>query len=124
MLRPVVPKDIIHTKTRLRTPLKDQSLRRPAHRKKRMREVNCFVSCHQDTSSTFTRGPGVFSNHTKAPGRRKFGIEAPMTPTDRGQRLDWCQTRGNWTAAEWSLVVFSDEFRFNLSSDDNRVRVW
>ncbi|GFW50299.1 hypothetical protein TNCV_4697151 [Trichonephila clavipes] len=22
------------------------------------------------------------------------------------------------------IVVFSDEFRFNLSSDDNRVRVW
>ncbi|GFS81253.1 transposable element Tcb2 transposase [Trichonephila clavipes] len=31
---------------------------------------------------------------------------------------------GNWTAAEWNQVVFSDESRFNLSSDDNRVRVW
>ncbi|GFW73897.1 transposable element Tcb2 transposase [Trichonephila clavipes] len=30
----------------------------------------------------------------------------------------------NWTAAEWNQVVFSDESRFNLSSDDNRVRVW
>ncbi|GFT74017.1 transposable element Tcb2 transposase [Trichonephila clavipes] len=26
--------------------------------------------------------------------------------------------------AEWNQVVFSDEFRFNLSSDDNRIRVW
>ncbi|GFW66012.1 transposable element Tcb1 transposase [Trichonephila clavipes] len=25
---------------------------------------------------------------------------------------------------EWNKVVFSDESRFNLSSDDNRVRVW
>ncbi|GFW84275.1 transposable element Tcb2 transposase [Trichonephila clavipes] len=36
----------------------------------------------------------------------------------------WCCARGNWTAAEWSQLVFSDESRFNLSSDDNRVRVW
>ncbi|GFU24177.1 transposable element Tcb2 transposase [Trichonephila clavipes] len=33
-------------------------------------------------------------------------------------------TRGNWTAAEWNQDVFSDESRFNLSSDANRVRVW
>ncbi|GFV38746.1 transposable element Tcb1 transposase [Trichonephila clavipes] len=38
--------------------------------------------------------------------------------------LEWCCARGNWTAAEWNQVVFSDESRFNLSSDDNRVRVW
>ncbi|GFU89253.1 transposable element Tcb2 transposase [Trichonephila clavipes] len=38
-------------------------------------------------------------------------------------RLEWCRTRGNWTAAEWNQVVFSDETRYNLSSGDNRVRV-
>ncbi|GFV05873.1 transposable element Tcb2 transposase [Trichonephila clavipes] len=32
--------------------------------------------------------------------------------------------RGNWTAAEWNQVVFRDESRFNLSNDENRVRVW
>ncbi|GFX28165.1 transposable element Tcb2 transposase [Trichonephila clavipes] len=32
--------------------------------------------------------------------------------------------RDNWTAAEWNQIVFRDESRFNLSSDDNRVRVW
>ncbi|GFU64282.1 transposable element Tcb2 transposase [Trichonephila clavipes] len=39
-------------------------------------------------------------------------------------RVEWCCTRGNLTAAKWNQVVFSDESRFNLSSDDNRVRVW
>ncbi|GFU62897.1 transposable element Tcb1 transposase [Trichonephila clavipes] len=43
--------------------------------------------------------------------------------TDRRLRLEWCRARANWTAAEWDQVVFSDESRFNLSSDDNRVRV-
>ncbi|GFU42479.1 transposable element Tcb1 transposase [Trichonephila clavipes] len=38
--------------------------------------------------------------------------------------LEWCHARRNWTADEWNQVVFSDESRFNLSSDDNRVRVW
>ncbi|GFV24583.1 transposable element Tcb2 transposase [Trichonephila clavipes] len=47
-----------------------------------------------------------------------------MTPTYRGLRLEECHARGNRTAAEWNQVVFSDESRFNLSSDDNRVRVW
>ncbi|GFV54223.1 transposable element Tcb2 transposase [Trichonephila clavipes] len=48
----------------------------------------------------------------------------PLSPTLRRLRLEWCRAQGNWTAAEWNQVVFSDECRFNLSSDDNRVRVW
>ncbi|GFV53053.1 transposable element Tcb2 transposase [Trichonephila clavipes] len=48
----------------------------------------------------------------------------PLTPTHRRLRLEWCPARGNWTAAEWNQVIFSDESRFNLSSDDKRVREW
>ncbi|GFX38436.1 transposable element Tcb2 transposase [Trichonephila clavipes] len=48
----------------------------------------------------------------------------PLMSTHGCLRLEWCHARGNWTAAEWKKVVFSDESRFNLSSDDNRVRVW
>ncbi|GFV83771.1 transposable element Tcb2 transposase [Trichonephila clavipes] len=49
-----------------------------------------------------------------------FGIAAP---THQYLRWEWCRARGNWTAAEWIQVVLNDESRFNLSSDDNRVRV-
>ncbi|GFY23171.1 major facilitator superfamily domain-containing protein 6 [Trichonephila clavipes] len=45
-------------------------------------------------------------------------------PTNRSLRLEWCHARGKCTAEEWNQNVFSDEFRFSLSSDDNRVRVW
>ncbi|GFS81603.1 transposable element Tcb2 transposase [Trichonephila clavipes] len=48
----------------------------------------------------------------------------PLTPTHRRLHLEWCRPRGIWTAAEWKQGVFSDESRFNLSSDDNRIRVW
>ncbi|GFU72260.1 transposable element Tcb2 transposase [Trichonephila clavipes] len=41
----------------------------------------------------------------------------PLMPTHRRLRLEWCHARGNWTAAEWNQIVFSDESRFNLSSD-------
>ncbi|GFX66008.1 transposable element Tcb2 transposase [Trichonephila clavipes] len=48
----------------------------------------------------------------------------PLTSTHRRLCLEWCHARGNWTTAEWNQVVFSDESRFNLSSDDKRFRVW
>ncbi|GFS70614.1 transposable element Tcb2 transposase [Trichonephila clavipes] len=48
----------------------------------------------------------------------------PLTPTYQRLRLEWCRAQGNWTAAEWNQVVFSDESILNLSTDDNRVRVW
>ncbi|GFV10277.1 transposable element Tcb2 transposase [Trichonephila clavipes] len=60
---------------------------------------------------------------------RKFGSQGPLRvrplmPIHRCLRLERCHARVNWTATEWKQVVFSDEYRFNLSSDDNRVRVW
>ncbi|GFS79161.1 transposable element Tcb1 transposase [Trichonephila clavipes] len=51
-------------------------------------------------------------------------LDRPVNETATSLRLEWCHARGNWTAAEWNQVVFSNESRFNLSNDDNRVRVW
>ncbi|GFV40894.1 transposable element Tcb1 transposase [Trichonephila clavipes] len=39
-------------------------------------------------------------------------------------RLQWCQTRSIWNVKDWQKVGFSDESRFVLGADDNRVRVW
>ncbi|GFY04262.1 transposable element Tcb2 transposase [Trichonephila clavipes] len=47
----------------------------------------------------------------------------PLMPTHRRLGLEWCRARGNWTAAKWNQVIFSDKSRFNLSSHDNHVRV-
>ncbi|GFV87868.1 transposable element Tcb2 transposase [Trichonephila clavipes] len=46
-----------------------------------------------------------------------------LTPNPQRLRLERCRERENRTAVEWNQVVFNDEPRFNLSSDDNRVRV-
>ncbi|GFX22833.1 transposable element Tcb1 transposase [Trichonephila clavipes] len=48
----------------------------------------------------------------------------PLTPKHRQLRLQWFQARSMWNVTDWLKVVFSDEFRFVLGTDDNRVRVW
>ncbi|GFV21083.1 transposable element Tc1 transposase [Trichonephila clavipes] len=48
----------------------------------------------------------------------------PLTPEHRQLRLQWCQARSMWNVTDWQKVVFSDESRFVLWTDDNRVRVW
>ncbi|GFV87303.1 HTH_Tnp_Tc3_2 domain-containing protein [Trichonephila clavipes] len=47
-----------------------------------------------------------------------------LTPEHRQLRLQWYQARSIWNVTDWQKVVFSDESRFVLGIDDNRVRVW
>ncbi|GFX73766.1 transposable element Tc1 transposase [Trichonephila clavipes] len=47
----------------------------------------------------------------------------PLTPKHRQLRLLWCQARSMWNVTDWEKIVFSDESRFVLGTDDNRVRV-
>ncbi|GFS78162.1 transposable element Tcb2 transposase [Trichonephila clavipes] len=73
--------------------------------------------------------PVSFRTIRRRLAERHLGSWRPLrvlnfTTTHRHLHLDWCCARRNWTAAEWNQVVFSDESRFNLSSADNRVRVW
>ncbi|GFT62609.1 transposable element Tcb1 transposase [Trichonephila clavipes] len=48
----------------------------------------------------------------------------PFTLEHRQLRLQGCQARSMWNVTDWQKVVFSDESRFVLGTDDNRVRVW
>ncbi|GFX80076.1 transposable element Tcb2 transposase [Trichonephila clavipes] len=48
----------------------------------------------------------------------------PLTPEHRQLRLQWCQARSMWNVTDWQKVVFTDESRFVLGTDDNRVWVW
>ncbi|GFS78400.1 transposable element Tc1 transposase [Trichonephila clavipes] len=48
----------------------------------------------------------------------------PLTPEHRQLRLQWCQARSMWNVTDWQKFVFSDESRFLLGTNDNRVRVW
>ncbi|GFV51722.1 transposable element Tcb1 transposase [Trichonephila clavipes] len=48
----------------------------------------------------------------------------PFTPEHQQLHLQWCQARSMWNVTDWQKVVFSDESRFVLGTDDNRARVW
>ncbi|GFW20638.1 hypothetical protein TNCV_1048611 [Trichonephila clavipes] len=48
----------------------------------------------------------------------------PLTPEHRQLRLQWYQARSMRNVTDWVKVVFSDESRFVLGTDDNHVRVW
>ncbi|GFS95005.1 transposable element Tcb2 transposase [Trichonephila clavipes] len=48
----------------------------------------------------------------------------PLTPEHRQLRLQWCQARSMWNVTDWQKVVFSDESRLVLDTDDNRVWMW
>ncbi|GFY07977.1 uncharacterized protein TNCV_2580091 [Trichonephila clavipes] len=129
VLGPGVPKDVIFTKTRPTTLSTDQSSRRQPHRKKCTRTANCFIARQPGTGSTFTRAPVSFRTIRRRLTEGHLGSRRPLRvlpfmPTHRRLRLDWLRARGKWTEAEWNQAVFSHESRYNLSSDDNRVRVW
>ncbi|GFU23872.1 uncharacterized protein TNCV_3331511 [Trichonephila clavipes] len=48
----------------------------------------------------------------------------PLTPEHQQLRLQWCQAISMRNVTDWQKVVFSDESRFVLGTDDNRVRLW
>ncbi|GFY10035.1 transposable element Tcb2 transposase [Trichonephila clavipes] len=70
--------------------------------------------------------PQTISRHlTEAIHKSKHTFRAlPLTPEHRQLRLQWCQARSMWNVTDWQKVVFSEESRFVLGTDDNRVRVW
>ncbi|GFT41316.1 transposable element Tcb2 transposase [Trichonephila clavipes] len=92
--------------------------------------LRCFRRQYEQQLSRFERGRiigmmkagwNLAEGHL---GTRRTLRVLPLTPTHLRLRLEWCHARGNWTVAERNQVVFSDEYRFNISSEFNRVRVW
>ncbi len=42
----------------------------------------------------------------------------------RQRRLTWAKDKKNWTVAQWSKVLFSDESKFCISFGNKGPRVW
>ncbi|GFX39950.1 transposable element Tc1 transposase [Trichonephila clavipes] len=67
----------------------------------------------------------IFRHLAEANLKSKHPFRAlPLTPDHRQRRLQWCQAREMWNVTDWQKVVFRDESRFVLGTDDNRVRLW
>ncbi|GFV16676.1 transposable element Tc1 transposase [Trichonephila clavipes] len=67
-------------------------------------------------SQTISRHLAEANFKSKRPFR-----ELPLTPEYRQLRLQWCKGRSMWNVTGWQKVVFSDESRFVLGTDDKPV---
>ncbi len=51
-------------------------------------------------------------------------VKPLLNNRQRQKRLAWAKDKKDWTAAEWSKVMFSDESKFSISFGNQGPRVW
>ncbi len=52
------------------------------------------------------------------------GVKASRATTNRRVKEFWAKEKKNWTVAQWSKVLFSDESKFCISFGNQGPRVW
>ncbi|GFV89108.1 transposable element Tcb2 transposase [Trichonephila clavipes] len=55
---------------------------------------------------------------------RRPAVCIPLTSAQKRARLNWSLKHQQWSVGEQANVMFSDDFRFSLSSDSWRVTIW
>ncbi len=55
---------------------------------------------------------------------RKRATKPLLNQRQRQKRLTWAVQKKNWTVAQWSKVLFSDESKFCISFGNQGPRVW
>lgn len=73
------------------------------------------ISVSVETIRKRLRARGLFS-------RRQLRVPE-LSRQHKIDRLQWCLEHQNWTIEDWRNVLFSDETRIGLRSDDRRIRV-
>ncbi len=81
-----------------------------------------------NTCESFTRsGLNLESVHQESPRSdvfRKRATKPLLNQRQRQKRLTWAVEKKNWTVAQWSKVLFSDESKFCISFGNQGPRVW
>ncbi len=81
-----------------------------------------------NTCESFTRsGLKLESVHQESPCSdifRKRATKPLLNQRQRQKRLTWAVEKKNWTVAQWSKVLFSDESKFCISFGNQGPRVW
>ncbi len=81
-----------------------------------------------NTCESFTKsGLKLESVHQESPRSdvfRKMATKPLLNQRPRQKRLTWAVEKNNWTVAQWSKVLFSDESRFCISFGNQGPRVW
>ncbi len=81
-----------------------------------------------NTWESFTRsGLKLESVHQESPRSdvfRKRATKPLLNQRQRQKHLTWAVEKKNWTVAQWSKVLFSDESKFYISFGNQGPRVW
>ncbi len=81
-----------------------------------------------NTCESFTRsGLKLESVHQESPRSdvfRKRATKSLLNQRQRQKHLTWAVEKKNWTVAQWSKVLFSDESKFYISFGNQGPRVW
>ncbi len=81
-----------------------------------------------NTCESFTRnGLKLESVHQESPRSdifRKRATKPLLNKRQRQKHLTWAVEKKNWTVAQWSKVLFSDESKFCISFGNQGPRVW
>ncbi len=81
-----------------------------------------------NTWESFTRSVlKLESVHQESPRSdvfRKRATKPLLNQRQRQKRLTWAVEKNNWTVAQWSKVLFSDESKFCISFGNQGPRVW
>ncbi len=81
-----------------------------------------------NTWESFTRSElKLQSVHQESPCSdvfRKRATKPLLNQRQRQKRLTWAVEKNNWTVAQWSKVLFSDESKFCISFGNQGPRVW
>ncbi len=81
-----------------------------------------------NTWESFTRsGLKLESVHQESPRSdvfRKRATKPLLKQRQRQKHLTWAVEKKNWTVAQWSKVLFSDESKFCISFGNQGPRVW
>ncbi len=67
---------------------------------------------------------GVHQESPRSDVFRKRATKPLLNQRQRQKRLTWAVEKNNWTVAQWSKVLFSDESQFCISFGNQGPRVW
>ncbi len=89
---------------------------------------NTASKADSNTWESFTRSElKLESVHQESPRSdifRKRATKPPLNQKHRQKHLTWAKERNNWTFAQWSKVLFSDEYKFCISFGNQGPRIW
>ncbi len=82
-----------------------------------------------NTWESFKKSSGMKleSVHQESPRSdifRKRATKPLLKQKHRQKHLTWAKEKNNWTVAQWSKVLFSDERKFSISFGNQGPRVW